>query len=80
MDRAYLANVIDFLRQDAHYYWKGAVRRDLICAMGEVLYNQPGEMFALRGLGAPTTADCSPDAWLAATPLMRALLSSTRAE
>lgn len=73
MSAAYIANVIAFLEQHRDYYYAETTRRLVIQLAGDLMLGRVPDEVVAGELGAPKHTDLTPEEWLEATPLMRAL-------
>lgn len=73
MPADYVANVIGHLEGNAEYFYVATLRRIVIEDATNLLLGRLPVNAVAEGLGAPSLADVAPHAWLASTPLLRAL-------
>jgi hypothetical protein len=73
MSDGYVANVIEFLVDDAEYFHGETLRREWLQMCGDLLLGRMSADLVARTVGAPSTCDLTPMQWLESTPLMRAL-------
>jgi hypothetical protein len=73
MSGDYIANVIAFLEQDCDYFYAETTRRLALQMAGDLLLGRVPDEVVARELDAPAHTDLTPQEWLEATPLMRAL-------
>ena len=85
MSPVYVFNVVAFLERHVDGFHRDCVWRWALATLGDVMLGSvPAAALELE-LGQPWIVDLSPEEWLEATPLMRALrrrlaISSTRGE
>jgi hypothetical protein len=73
IDEVYVHNIINFLLANVAYFYLSTRRRVALQVAGDQLLGRPsGDVLALE-VGGPALQDLSPQEWLEATPLMRAL-------
>lgn len=73
MSPDYIRNVIWFLTKDAKYFYYETMRRELASMAGDLMLGRvPTELVAMAA-GGPSLNDLTPEEWLEATTLMRAL-------
>lgn len=74
----YVRNVIAFLEQDCPYFHERTLRRSALQMYGDLLLGRIPTDVVAGALGAPALTDVTPEVWLEATPLMRALRARVR--